>query len=160
MSHIAFLQFSDRTVTGINHAPVVTAADISASRGQVLAASSLFQASDADGDSLLYFFYDNSADPASGHFTVNGVSGRPTGGQQVALPDDVTHLFLGLMFVNPLIASTRPQEFHVNVPANHAPVVTATTFRRRRGRFSLRRRCSRRAMRRRQPAVFLLRQQR
>ena len=36
-------------------------------------ASSLFQASDADGDSLLYFFYDNSADPASGHFTVNGV---------------------------------------------------------------------------------------
>ena len=25
------------------------------------------------GTALLYFFYDNSADPASGHFTVNGV---------------------------------------------------------------------------------------
>jgi hypothetical protein len=33
----------------------------------------LFQASDADGDGLTYFFYDNSADPTSGHFTVNGV---------------------------------------------------------------------------------------
>ena len=42
-------------------------------RGQILNASSLFSASDADGDHLLYFFYDNSADPASGHFTVNGV---------------------------------------------------------------------------------------
>jgi hypothetical protein len=60
-----------------NHAPVVTATDVSASPRQVLAASSLFQASDADGDSLLYFFYDNSADPASGHFTVNGVVSRP-----------------------------------------------------------------------------------
>ena len=33
----------------------------------------MFSASDVDGDSLLYFFYDNSAEPASGHFTVNGV---------------------------------------------------------------------------------------
>ena len=46
---------------------------MSASSGQVFSASSLFSANDADGDSLLYFFYDNSADPASGHFTVNGV---------------------------------------------------------------------------------------
>ena len=35
-------------------------------------ASSLFTANDADGDSLLYFFYDNSAAPTSGHFEVNG----------------------------------------------------------------------------------------
>jgi hypothetical protein len=32
--------------------------------------SSLFTANDADGDSLLYFFYDNSAAARSGHFEV------------------------------------------------------------------------------------------
>ena len=56
-----------------NHTPTVTASDVSASKGQVVNASSLFSANDANGDSLMYFFYDNSADPASGHFTVNGV---------------------------------------------------------------------------------------
>ena len=57
----------------LNIAPVVTAFDQSAARGQVFNASDLFSATDGDGDTLLYFFYDNSADPASGHFTVNGV---------------------------------------------------------------------------------------
>ena len=51
----------------------MTASDFSASKGQVVNASTLFSANDANGDSLLYFFYDNSADCASGHFTVNGV---------------------------------------------------------------------------------------
>ena len=55
-----------------NHAPTVAASGQTATRGQVINASSLFSASDADGDHLLYFFYDNSADPASGHFTVGG----------------------------------------------------------------------------------------
>ena len=55
-----------------NRAPTATASDISAARGDTLNASALFSASDADGDHLLYFFYDNSADPASGHFTVGG----------------------------------------------------------------------------------------
>jgi phage tail sheath gpL-like len=45
-----------------------------ASSGQVLVASSLFTANDADGDSLLYFFYDNSAAATSGHFDVNGAA--------------------------------------------------------------------------------------
>jgi hypothetical protein len=57
----------------VNHAPTVTAPNQTASSGQVLNASSLFSANDADGDSLLYFFYDNSAAPTSGHFDVNGV---------------------------------------------------------------------------------------
>src|SRR3954469_2952173 len=90
-------------------------------------ASSLFSASDADGDSLLYFFYDNSAAPASGHFTVNGVvqaAGTTfavtaaqlaqttfTAGQ---LPDD---LFVN---VHDGAAFSGPKEFHVNVPANQA----------------------------------------
>ena len=56
-----------------NQAPTVTAPDFSATSGQVINASSLFTANDADSDSLLYVFCDNSADPTSGHFTVNGV---------------------------------------------------------------------------------------
>ena len=109
--------------------------DQSATRGQVFNASSLFSASDGDGDSLLYFFYDNSAEPASGHFTVNGVVqaanttfavaasqlGRQlsTAGQ---LPDD--------LFVNAWDGSlySGPKEFRVNVPANQAPTVTAPDF--------------------------------
>ena len=118
-----------------NAAPAVTAFDQSAVRGQVFNASDLFSASDGDGDSLLYFFYDNSADPASGHFTVNGVVQAAnttfavsaaqlaqttfTAGQ---LPDD--------LFVNTWDCSlfSGPQEFHVNVPANQAPTVTAADF--------------------------------
>ena len=49
------------TSTSVNNAPTVTAPNQTASSGQVLNASSLFTANDADGDSLLYFFYDNSA---------------------------------------------------------------------------------------------------
>ena len=56
-----------------DHAPTVTAPDFSASQRTGGQRVDLFSASDGDGDSLLYFFYDNSADPASGHFTVNGV---------------------------------------------------------------------------------------
>ena len=40
----------------------------------MLNASTLFTANDADGDSLLYFFFDNSAAATSGHFEVNGVT--------------------------------------------------------------------------------------
>ena len=47
----------------LNIAPVVTAFDQSAARGQIVNASDLFSASDVDGDALLYFFYDNSAGP-------------------------------------------------------------------------------------------------
>jgi hypothetical protein len=59
-----------------NHAPTLMAPDQSATAGQVFNASSLFAANDADGDTLTYYFYDNSADPSSGHFTVNGVVQR------------------------------------------------------------------------------------
>ena len=116
----------------LNIAPVVTAFDQSAARGQVFNASDLFSATDGDGDTLLYFFYDNSADPASGHFTVNGVVQAAnttfavnaaqlaqttfTAGQ---LPDD--------LFVNAWDFSlySGPQEFHINVPVNRAPTATA-----------------------------------
>ena len=48
-------------VNVVDNAPTVDGAQPDASSGQILNASSLFSANDADGDSLLYFFYDNSA---------------------------------------------------------------------------------------------------
>jgi hypothetical protein len=53
-----------------------TAADGFALRrlGRPLQAASLFSASDPDGDALSYYLYDNSPDPSSGHFVVDGVA--------------------------------------------------------------------------------------
>ena len=119
----------------------MTAPDFSASKGQLITASSLFSASDADGDNLLYFFYDNSAAATSGHFTVNGVvqaanttfavvggtAGVATFTAGTASSDD--------LFVNAWDGSlySGPKEFHVNIPANHAPTVTASDISTSRG---------------------------
>ena len=58
----------------VNHAPVVTIppGNVSASAGQVIAASGLFSISDADNDPLTYFLYDCT--PNGGHFVVNDVA--------------------------------------------------------------------------------------
>jgi hypothetical protein len=58
----------------VDHAPVLTApaSNISVSAGQTLQASSLFSATDADNDTLTYYFYDNSTAANSGHFVLNG----------------------------------------------------------------------------------------
>ena len=138
VSNVEFFRFSDMTVSAAgllnnNHAPVASAPDFAASRGQVINASSLFSASDADGDNLMYFFYDNSAAPTSGHFTVNGVVqaagtifavsaaqlAQTTFTAGSSTSDD---LFVNVWDGN---AFSGPKEFHVNVPANRAPVVTA-----------------------------------
>jgi hypothetical protein len=57
-----------------NHAPVVTipSANVSASAGQTIAASSLFSVTDADNDVLTYFLYDGTANGS--RFVVNGVT--------------------------------------------------------------------------------------
>ncbi|MGZ8402126.1 MAG: hypothetical protein ACXWVR_02330 [Rhodoplanes sp.] len=56
-----------------NHAPVLTVPNVSATEGDVIAATSLFSATDADNDALTYYFYDNTAAATSGHFTFDGV---------------------------------------------------------------------------------------
>jgi Ca2+-binding RTX toxin-like protein len=62
------------SVPSANHAPTVTIpqANVSASAGQAIAASSLFSASDLDGDTLTYFLYDATPGATSGHISVNG----------------------------------------------------------------------------------------
>ena len=112
----------------------MTAPDFSASKGQVFSASTLFTANDANGDPLLYFFYDNSADPASGHFTVNGVVQAAGTTFAVTAAQLATTTFTAGtavsdgLFVNAWDGSafSGPKEFHVNVPANQAPTVTAS----------------------------------
>ena len=58
-----------------NHAPVVTQSGQLLAHGATsVAASSLFQVSDADNDQIVkYRFWDGTTDPASGHFELNGV---------------------------------------------------------------------------------------
>jgi len=57
----------------VNHAPVLSTADKRVAAGQTVSLASLLSISDADGDAMTrYQLYDNSNDPNSGHFTVNG----------------------------------------------------------------------------------------
>ena len=57
-----------------DNAPVVSVpqTNVTAAAGQLFAASSLFSASDADGDALTWFIYDWTPAAGSGHFVVNG----------------------------------------------------------------------------------------
>jgi hypothetical protein len=106
-----------------NHAPTATASNQMATSGQILNASSLFSANDADGDNLLYFFYDNSADPTSGHFTVNGVvQGANTTFAVTAAQLAQTTFTAGIessdgLFVNVYDGSafSGPKEFHIDI---------------------------------------------
>jgi Cadherin domain/Peptidase M10 serralysin C terminal/Matrixin len=64
--------FASSTFISVNHAPVLTVSDLNANAGQVLQASSMFSATDADHDPLTYFLFDNTAAAGSGYFLVNG----------------------------------------------------------------------------------------
>ena len=56
-----------------NHAPVLTVPpDVAANANQSLQVSSLFSATDVDGDTLLYFFHDGTPAADSGRFVLNG----------------------------------------------------------------------------------------
>ncbi|WP_271614781.1 M10 family metallopeptidase [Bradyrhizobium sp. CCBAU 51627] len=59
----------------LDHAPVVSASDYTATHNQNIATSSLFTVSDAEGDPVTaYHFWDSTSDPSSGHFVVGGVA--------------------------------------------------------------------------------------
>jgi Ca2+-binding RTX toxin-like protein len=121
-----------------NRAPVVTAAppaNVAANAGQVLQLSSLFGATDPDGDALTYYVYDNTVASSGGRFMLNGSP----------LPADTMNALTAAQFaqltfvagpggtsddlyvkVSDGQAYTAWSEFHVNVAGgNRAPVVTA-----------------------------------
>ncbi len=128
----------------VNHAPVVTVADVAAGPGQTLQASNLFSATDADNDALIYYFEDLTSDyvddftaaVTSGHFVVNGTviaagTSFSVSGAQLAqtvfvagaagASDDL------LVQVTDGRANSNLGEFHVTVGPNHAPVVTVAS---------------------------------
>ena len=57
-------------------APVLTgpASTVTASVNQSLQLSSLFSATDAEGDTLTYFFQEGTSSASSGHFVLNGTA--------------------------------------------------------------------------------------
>ncbi|TWB90546.1 hypothetical protein FBZ93_11499 [Bradyrhizobium macuxiense] len=117
----------------IDHAPVVSASDVTATHGQDIAASNLFMASDPDHDTITnYQFWDSTTDPASGHFVVAGAA-QPAGQaidvsaaqlastsfQSGSGSDDLwVRAFDGMTWSN-------WKEFHVNAPIDNLPIVTA-----------------------------------
>jgi uncharacterized delta-60 repeat protein len=127
--------FTPFHVNVANHAPVLTvpSSNVAAGNGQVLSASSLFTATDADGDTLTYFFQDGTAAANSGRFVLNGtpyaqgaafnvsaaqlaqlsfVAGSVDDDLSMQLADDKGALSAGAA---------------VHVHANHAPVLTVST---------------------------------
>ena len=50
---------------------MTVSANVAATPGQILSASSLFSASDVDGNTLSYYLYDANPSASSGHWVVN-----------------------------------------------------------------------------------------
>jgi hypothetical protein len=119
-----------------NHAPVVSASDINATKGQSLAATNLFSVTDADHHVITsYQFYDNTPGGTSGHFVVNGVV------QPAWNPIDVTAAQFGQTTFEAGVSGSSDdlwvrafdgidwsawKEFHVTIPPNHAPTTTVS----------------------------------
>ena len=124
-----------------NQAPMVTTANVLATRSQTLALSSLFSVTDADGDTMTkYQLWDGTRDPNSGHFVVNGVD-QPAGtiitinAADLANTSFVTgkagdilqiRAFDGFAWSAGDNAAWTP--FAVTVPADQAPVVTTANI--------------------------------
>jgi streptogramin lyase len=124
-----------------NQPPVLTAAfsNVSASAGQMLPAGNLFSATDADNDPLTYTLYDATPTANSGHFMVNGQVVPAQNAYQVTQAQLAQTTFVagasgtsadlfviasdGQAFSN----SGNWTEFHVNVAANQAPVLTVAS---------------------------------
>ena len=124
------------TTRPINHAPIVTAPDFTASHNQNIAASSLFSVSDADNDTINnYQFWDSTADPTSGHWLVGGVAQGTNHAIDVTAAQLAQTTFQSgsgsddlWIRANDGLLWSDWKEFHVNAPANHAATVTAPGF--------------------------------
>jgi hypothetical protein len=113
----------------VNHAPVVTVPNATVQATSTIALSSLVSASDSDGDTLAYVFYDASA--GGGHFEVNGVA-QPANtifGVAASQLSQTTFVPGPGSSDDLLVGATDNKVFsgwsslHINGPVNHAPVV-------------------------------------
>ena len=118
----------------INHAPVATASNFTATHNQSIAASALFTATDADSDTITnYQFWDSTS--ASGHWVVNGVAQGVNVAINVTAAQLASTTFQSGSGSDDLWVRASDgtawgawTEFHVNAPINHAPVATASNF--------------------------------
>ena len=116
-----------------NIAPDVTVADHGVRKNASLPASSLFTASDADGDAITqYRFWDASADATSGHFAINGVAQGANqiidvSAAQLAQTTFQTGTTADDLWVQVFDGKdwSAWKEFHLTPPANVAPDLTA-----------------------------------
>ncbi|MBR0832024.1 M10 family metallopeptidase [Bradyrhizobium manausense] len=129
--------YSNFHISVANHAPVlaIPSANVTATAGQVIAASSLFSATDADNDTLTYYLYDNSPAASSGHFVVNGTvvpsgTGYAITAAQLAQTTfvagaggSVDDLYVKVYDGHDYSGGGFYSNFHVNVAPNHAPVL-------------------------------------
>jgi VCBS repeat-containing protein len=131
------------TVNAVIHAPVVTASDYNAARGQSIAAYSLFSVTDADGKPITqYQFYDTTAGATSGHLVIDGVA-QPDWGEFLLTPQQLaqsTTFQAGSSTSDTIDVRAFDgtnwsawTEFHVNVVPNHPPVVSALDYNAARG---------------------------
>jgi hypothetical protein len=119
-----------------NTAPVVTASDQTVAKNATLAVSSLFSASDADGDPITaYRFWDSTADASSGHFAIGGVAEATNQSIDVSAAQLAQTTFQTGTTADDLwvqvydgTAWSAWREFHLIPPVNHLPVVAGSDF--------------------------------
>jgi hypothetical protein len=119
--------------TAVNHAPVLTvpSTNVSASAGQTIQAGTLFSATDQDGDPLLYYLYDGTSDPNSGHWVVNGtvVAANTTytiTAAQLAQTSFVAGTVSDYIFMSATDTHLISNTGHITISTavNHAPVLS------------------------------------
>jgi hypothetical protein len=131
-------QWGAWTIFNINpaadHPAVVTASAVTLAHGTTsVAMSSLFTASDPDGDAITqYRFWDGTADPNSGHVVVNGVAqGKDTYIPITASQLAQTTFQAGTVSDQMWVQANDGSQwgawtiFNINPPADHPPVVVA-----------------------------------
>ena len=120
----------------VDHAPVATASNFTATHNQNIAASSLFSVTDADNDPITaYQVWDSTTDPSSGHWVVNGVAQGTNAAIDVTAAQLSSTTFQSGSGSDDLWVRGSDgfvwgawTEFHVNAPVDHAPVAAAANF--------------------------------
>ncbi len=120
----------------LDHFPVVNALTFTASHNQNIAATNLFSVSDSDGDAIItYELWDSTADPTSGHWVVGGVAQPAQQAIDVSPAQLASVTFQSGSGSDHLWVRATDgigwgawQDFNVNAPIDHAPVITSPNF--------------------------------
>ena len=138
LTYVDKAQWSDGSMTLLNGPPVVATHDITLQANQSVSLGSLFSVSDPDNDTITRIqLYDNTSDPNSGHFVVNGVVQPARTVIDLTLNQAAQTIFVGGT-VNDVLQirafdgfswsagdSSDWAPFTVFAPINHPPIVTA-----------------------------------